>query len=443
MKKIAILVALLTVSVAMSAQNFLSGYFLDDYDLSYRDNPAFRPQGEFRGGVSLTASSRTNVGLDKFLFPISGNRLANGLNQNVDARKFLDPLPELVTVNANVDVLFYTRGFERDGVYHTIDVSVRSDNVGRVPKSFFSFLKEGMANDVVYDFSDLDMRSSNYMEIAYGQSRSITDRLELGFRIKPLIGVSYANLNIDEFKMTSVKNSWMIQSKADINLAGNQFRIPQKTKDGATRLKLDGASFKLLRPAIAGLGLAADLGVAWHVSDDLTFSASALDLGFMAWFGKVHAETPSVEYVMDEGDMLDARGNAESSALGDVATFYVTQTRNYVKRLQFTLHAAAEYVLPANRDLSFGVLGTYRNSSLLSWGEGRFITNWKPLSWLSGNVSFAWNSFGPAAGMMLCFRTSEANIFIGTDAYVFKVTPQLIPAGKANITATIGAVFPL
>ena len=110
---------------------------------------------------------------------------------------------------------------------------------------------------------------------------------------------------------------------------------------------------------------------------------------------------------------------------------------------KLTLYAAAEYVLPANRDLSFGVLGTYRNSSLLSWGEGRFITNWKPLSWLSGNVSFAWNSFGPAAGMMLCFRTSEANIFIGTDAYAFKVTPQLIPAGKANITATIGAVFPL
>ena len=78
---------------------------------------------------------------------------------------------------------------------------------------------------------------------------------------------------------------------------------------------------------------------------------------------------------------------------------------------KLTLYAAAEYVLPANRDLSFGVLGTYRNSSLLSWGEGRFITNWKPLSWLSGNVSFAWNSFGPA--------------------------------GKANITATIGAVFPL
>lgn len=36
------------------------------------------------------------------------------------------------------------------------------------------------------------------------------------------------------------------------------------------------------------------------------------------------------------------------------------------------------------------------------------------------------------------FTTKDFSFFIGTDSYIFRVTPQMIPAGKANLSLTFG-----
>ena len=32
----------------------------------------------------------------------------------------------------------------------------------------------------------------------------------------------------------------------------------------------------------------------------------------------------------------------------------------------------------------------------------------------------------------------SGNFFVGTDSYIFRVTPQMIPAGRANVSLTFG-----
>ena len=50
-----------------------------------------------------------------------------------------------------------------------------------------------------------------------------------------------------------------------------------------------------------------------------------------------------------------------------------------------------------------------------------------PLRWLSLSVNVGYNTYGMAYGFAMAVNTRPVRFFLGTDAYVFEMTPQLIP----------------
>lgn len=438
--------AFLLTGTILSAQHFKGGYFLDGYHFSYRLNPAVVPDTDLRTGIlnTLSAETRSNIGIRSFLFP-SGDHLTTGLNRHIPAERFLSGLQEKNTVIGSLDVGLFARGFRRGGIYHTIDINVRSGNYVCVPRDLFAFLKLGTQGAATYDLSSFRAVSRNYVELSYGMALK-TGRLQYGFRVKPLVGISTLGIRFSRFQidMTDPEH-WSIASQAEFELAGNQFSCPPSGEGEKQTVNPGSLGFKLFRPGFAGLGIAADLGVHWQATQYLDLGFSVLDLGVLKWFDKVYGRTPEVTFQYDP-DTVTQPADADretSKILWDVAKFYVRDRKGPTYRIPMTVSATARMKMPFYDKLSVAAVGLFQNSPEYTRIDGRLFTVWSPWDWLSANISVGRDNFGWEGGVAAHFMTKEFTFFIGTDSYIFRVTPQMIPAGKANVSLTFGVSHPL
>lgn len=432
---------LLLSGLTLHAQNFKGGYFLDGYHYSYRLNPAVTPDTDIRSGIlnTLSAETRSNIGIGNFLFPVD-DHLATGLNRHVPAETFLSGLEQKNVVIGRVDVGLFSRGFRKGGFYHTIDINVRSNDYACIPYDLMAFLKLGSEGKAFYDLSSFHASSRNYVELAYGIARQ-TGRLRYGARLKPLVGISTLDVRFSAFDidMTDPEH-WSIKSKAEVEVAGNQFSCPTNGEGAEETLNPGGMDFKLFRPGFAGLGIAADLGVQWQAGEDLDLGFSVLDAGLIKWFDKVYARTPELSFQYDPSVLsTTAKGDRENSNnLADIAKFYVRDKKNSVIRLPMTVSATARMKMPFYDKLSVAAIGQLQNAPEFTRMDGRLFAVWSPWDWFSANISAGHDNYGWEAGLAAHFTTKEFTFFIGTDSYFFRVTPQMIPAGRANLSLTLG-----
>jgi hypothetical protein len=94
--------------------------------------------------------------------------------------------------------------------------------------------------------------------------------------------------------------------------------------------------------------------------------------------------------------------------------------------------------MPFYERLALAVSGQISNSPDYTVVEGRFHTIWSPWSWFSATVNVGRDKYGWAGGAAANFTTKEFTFFVGTDSYIFRVTPQMIPVGRANASITFG-----
>ena len=199
-----------------------------------------------------------------------------------------------------------------------------------------------------------------------------------------------------------------------------------------------GTGFCRLRAAVAKL--AADLGVEWNAGEYFDFGLSVIDLGFLKWFDKLYARTPDVSFTYDP---RIKEKNPESNEnvsynIADIASFYAREKKNSARRIPMTVNATARMKMPFYDALSFALSGMLRNSGNFTFAEGRFYTIWTPRNWVSANISCGYDNFGLGIGTAVNFSSKELNFFIGTDSYLLRVTPQMIPVGNLNTNLAFG-----
>ena len=93
--------------------------------------------------------------------------------------------------------------------------------------------------------------------------------------------------------------------------------------------------------------------------------------------------------------------------------------------------------------MSVGLLGMYKKDNIFNWAEIRGAVSATPLRWLSLSVNVGYNTYGMAYGAALAVNTRPVRFFIGTDAYVYEMTPQLIPLSRLNHNFQFGFGIPL
>lgn len=452
-KTIYILLAALTLSISANAQqNLRTAYFLDGYTYSYKFNPAF--QGE-RGFLAIPIVGKTGVGVESglalstFLYPTADGKLATFMHPSVSSEDFLGSLKDLNRMNMNLDVPVFALGFYTGDLYHTIDISARADAGFGVPKTLFSFMKEGSANGIdTWDITNIGARAAARMELAYGISSRLFDFINVGARFKVLVGLMHADLMMNNMNLKMAADEWSVA--ADGRLMVNGIVGIEDVTDLSTITYP--TSFEEFKNIKSSTGYAVDLGVSVDFLEYFTASASLLDLGSIRWGQGFIASTPAdaepwvftgfenlqlegVESFLDE--QLDVI-TEDLQKLFNISEYEESGTTR--TNIGATAHIGLEARMPFYERLSFGLLGTHRFNGPYSWTEGRISANVAPLRSFSASCSYAVSDFGSSLGAALNLHAGGLTLFAGVDSILpfFNVTPQFIPVESWNTNLTLG-----
>lgn len=464
MKKIfySLVTALLIFPSVISAQsNLRSGYFLDGYIYKYKMNPAMAPdRGFFAFPVlgNLGLGMETNLGLSTFLYPTESGTLTTFLSPKVSNEDFLDRIADNNKINTNADLGLLALGFRTGKSFHTIDLSMRFDAGTSIPGDLFRFMKIGGSyGDTSWDISNIGLRTSSRVELAYGYSRSFGESLRIGARAKLLMGVLRSDIAMDRMSLEMSADRWAVEAHGNLSMSapvsfmtkgesGNSESAADEDIIDWSSYDLSGLIEGLMNPS---LGFALDLGATYDFLDYFTASLSVLDLGVMSWKNTMIAETPETSWHFEGFESLD------TDHIGEQVT-HMTESMmnafNFERReagvtkasaLAATINAGIEARMPFYERLSFGFLYTQRIEGVYSWSEGRIAASVAPVNWFSVTTNYAFSHFGHSWGGALNLHLPGFGIFVGMDSFapLLNVTPQYIPINDLNTNLALGINF--
>lgn len=458
-KNIGIALLLSLFSVGASAQQTLrTGYFLKGNPYRYRLNPSFGAEQNYialpvLGNLNIATTG--NVGLADFVYDApNGSDLVTFMHPSVDTDDFLGGLDDENRMFADIDVTLLSAGFGAFGGYNTIDIGVHSRTGMNLPYDMFKFMKDMGGTE--YTISDMNMTTSNYVDIALGHSRKITKDLRVGARLKFLFGLGYADVVFDRMDVAMNNKQWVINAKGSANIAlgGAYTHNAERMVNG--KPAVDG--YDDISVGLNGFGAAIDLGVTYDLSNVLTeglvVSASVNDLGFMNWNNVAKAGiSHDAPFVFDgfkniamHDDVPGANIEDQFEDLrDDLEEFFSLEDRgegSHSNMLSATLNVGVEYEMPFYRKLSVGALYTSRFDKIYPLHQFSLMANVAPVKWLDMAVSGTASNMGFGFGAMANVHLTGFNLFVGTDCFVGDVGKQFIPLDNMNASVSFGINIP-
>lgn len=458
-KNIGIALLLSVFSVGASAQQTLrTGYFLKGNPYRYRLNPSFGAEQNYialpvLGNLNIATTG--NVGLADFVYDApNGSDLVTFMHPSVDTDDFLGGLDDENRMFADIDVTLLSAGFGAFGGYNTIDIGVHSRTGMNLPYDMFKFMKDMGGTE--YTISDMNMTTSNYVDIALGHSRKITKDLRIGARLKFLFGLGYADVVFDRMDVVMNNKQWVINAKGSANIAlgGAYTHNAERMVNG--KPAVDG--YDDISVGLNGFGAAIDLGVTYDLSNVLTeglvVSASVNDLGFMNWNNVAKAGiSHDAPFVFDgfkniamHDDVPGANIEDQFEDLrDDLEEFFSLEDRgegSHSNMLSATLNVGVEYEMPFYRKLSVGALYTSRFDKIYPLHQFSLMANVAPVKWLDMAVSGTASNMGFGFGAMANVHLTGFNLFVGTDCFVGDVGKQFIPLDNMNASVSFGINIP-
>ena len=381
--------------------------------------------------------------------------------------------------------------------FWSFNIGLRTDIGANLTKNMFTFLNEMETveenwRNSNYDISGQQLNINAYTEIGLGLSRQINSRLTVGARVKALLGIGNMELKLNRVAMSANLpsdqqiNQWSSESYWNSMTPSQAAQAAQELKDKFNNYHANltvGAelksSFKGLelqeeegkdyvtdfdfdsgKLGIAGYGFGIDLGASYKILDNLTVSASVLDLGFISWSKsstKIASANPdpidikgstyanmvdpnNPNTVMNAVNQLqnDAQGYMDRVTNGDVLDYDMLQLEvsdakeSRKSRLASTLVLGAEYGF-FNNKLAVGVLSTTRFVQPDALTELTFSANYRPKSWF--NVALSYSAI-QSAGKSFGLGLKLGPLFVGTD-YMF------LGKNSNSVNGFVGVSIPL
>ncbi|MBO4671926.1 MAG: hypothetical protein J5640_08845 [Bacteroidales bacterium] len=410
------------------AQELKTGFFLENNVYSYKINPAApfeeKPYTFFAVGLgNVSATAMSNLGVSSVLYPTASG-LVWGFDSDVPTDKFLSMFAKDNIVLPQVNVNLLSFGHQGEKGRFNFELNLRSDNYFYLSKDFFSALKVGLNEGLksksgMYSFQNLNASSSNYLEAALGYSHKIGDMITLGGRLKFLMGLGAASVDINNFTGgANEAGDFVASTDVDVLIATSFLKVGTEMVNGKELYDFTTMDFNTI--GINGYGFGADLGITIEPVHGLTIGLSALDLGFINWNSTVNGK---IKYDLQPIDTVE-QGLELQVAPASAA----------IKKLNYNIHLSAKYRMPFYEGLGVGVLGTYQKY----FKEARIGMDFTPFRAISLALSGAYNNFGYDFGGALNIRFPGVNLFLGLDSIYFEMTPQFLPVSRGITNATVG-----
>ena len=292
MKRILLsIIALAAVSASVYGQTApRTAYFLDGYNYRHLLNPAFASSRSYFTLPVLgytDFSLQSNLGVKTFLYPYNG-QLTTFMNGAVSAEEFLGKLNRNNSVNANISTPLVSVGkWGKSGKGFTVvDLSIKSENNVNLPYDLFDFMKNVGARQQ-YDISNLGIKSRSYMQLAIGHTHKIGERISVGGKVKFLLGLPAAELNIDNMQVSMNEDKWSVKATGSLSTTMPGVDIPKRADgsldlqnmnfnmDNVTGSDPDASIGTLIKNTIGNLGISVDFTAVSGVEYKVVFEATA------------------------------------------------------------------------------------------------------------------------------------------------------------------------
>ena len=495
-KLIGVFFIMLVCTLSANAQFLRTSYFMEGTHYRQQLNPALTPtKGYFNlpviGAVNATVGS-TSLGYQDIIDIIDDG------DDFYTKPDFMNRLKDNNKLNVNFSTEILSAGWYKGKNFWSFNIGLRTDIGANLTKNMFTFLNEMETveenwRNSNYDISGQQLNINAYTEIGLGLSRQINSRLTVGARVKALLGIGNMELKLNRVAMSANLpsdqqiNQWSSESYWNSMTPSQAAQAAQELKDKFNNYHANltvGAelksSFKGLelqeeegkdyvtdfdfdsgKLGIAGYGFGIDLGASYKILDNLTVSASVLDLGFISW------SKSSTKIASANPDPIDLKGstyagmidpaNPQSSVTGalnqlqsdaenymdlvtqgDVLNYDMLQLEvgdakeSRKSRLASTLVLGAEYGF-FNNKLAVGVLSTTRFVQPDALTELTFSANYRPKSWF--NVALSYSAI-QSAGKSFGLGLKLGPLFVGTD-YMF------LGKNSNSVNGFVGVSIPL
>jgi len=494
-KLIGVFFLMLVCTLSANAQFLRTSYFMEGTHYRQQLNPALTPtKGYFNlpviGAVNATVGS-TSLGYQDIIDIID-----NG-DDFYTKPDFMNRLKDKNKLNVNFSTEILSAGWYKGKNFWSFNIGLRTDIGANLTKNMFTFLNEMETieenwRNSNYDISNQQLNINAYTEVGLGLSRQINSRLTVGARVKALLGIGNMDLKLNKVAMSanlpsdqqinqwSSESYWNSMSPAEAIQAAQELKTKfdnyhanlavgaelkssfkglelkeEEGKDYVTDFEFD--SGKL---GIAGYGFGIDLGASYKVLDNLTVSASILDLGFISWSksstkiasanpdpidikgstyaNMVNPNDPNTVITAVNQLQNDAQGYMDRVTNGDVLDYDMLQLEvsdakeSRKSRLASTLVLGAEYGF-FNNKLALGVLSTTRFVQPDALTELTFSANYRPKSWF--NVALSYSAI-QSAGKSFGLGLKLGPVFVGTD-YMF------LGKNSNTVNGFVGVSIPL
>ena len=494
-KLIGVFFIMLVCTPSAIAQFLRTSYFMEGTHYRQQLNPALTPtKGYFNlpviGAVNATVGS-TSLGYQDIIDIIDDG------DDFYTKPDFMNRLKDNNKLNVNFSTEILSAGWYKGKNFWSFNIGLRTDIGANLTKNMFTFLNEMETveenwRNSNYDISGQQLNINAYTEIGLGLSRQINSRLTVGARVKALLGIGNMELKLNRVAMSANLpsdqqiNQWSSESYWNSMTPSQAAQAAQELKDKFNNYHANltvGAelksSFKGLelqeeegkdyvtdfdfdsgKLGIAGYGFGIDLGASYKILDNLTVSASVLDLGFISWSKsstKIASANPdpidikgstyanmvdpnNPNTVMNAVNQLqnDAQGYMDRVTNGDVLDYDMLQLEvsdakeSRKSRLASILVLGAEYGF-FNNKLAVGVLSTTRFVQPDALTELTFSANYRPKSWF--NVALSYSAI-QSAGKSFGLGLKLGPLFVGTD-YMF------LGKNSNSVNGFVGVSIPL
>lgn len=202
LKKGLFLIGGLFLGGAVHAQYLRTSYFMEGASSRLQLNPGLQPSG---GYFNIPVLGSFNIGAYSDVLGMSD--IVGVLDSGSDLFTNDDLYGRLkadnrLNVNLNTDILSF--GWYKGKGFWSVNVGLRTDIGASIPKNMFDYLRDADQFDLSRgtlqgNITDMNFKVNAYAEVGLGYSRPVNDKLTVGGRVKVLLGVAHAEMQVDEF----------------------------------------------------------------------------------------------------------------------------------------------------------------------------------------------------------------------------------------------------
>lgn len=418
-------------------------------------NPALTPG---RGYINLPAIGSLNATVNSSSL---GYQDIMDIIENSDdsdyfmSQDFLNRLDATNNLNVNLSTDILSAGWYKGRNFWSFNIGLRNDIGANIPKTVFEFMNRMntlQASDLLNmreQFGGQRLEINSFAEVGLGFARDINSRLTIGGKVKALLGIGNMKLDVSDITVNSNLSGINFDEYGDpyisdpSQVTGSAQIVANATLESSSKLleleqengyidNIDFGSF-----GFAGYGVGIDLGASYRLLDNLTISASVLDLGFIKW-GK---ENTYIAHANGDQryDASNAQDFVDDITSGEVLNFDMLEmqvedgaAKSRTTNLTSTVVVGAEYAL-LNNWLVVGALYTGRFAKPKTLNELTFSANIRPKNYFNVAVSY---SVLQGAGKTFGAAVKLGPLFVGTDYMFFGKDTN-------NVNAYLGISIPL